>query len=206
VARRRVFEGILTQRQSAAYNDLPLEAFMNATVARATVLVALLGGPAHAAMTLTSTDIVPGTAINSAHFYPRCGGRNLSPQLSWSGAPPATRSFVLTMVDLDVRPAQWSHWIVVDLPADARSLATDTPTLPGKARALVSNFGDAAYAGPCPPGGTGLHHYQFAVWAMASATVSFAADAKATDVIDYLSHHALDRAALTAYVLAPGGV
>jgi phosphatidylethanolamine-binding protein (PEBP) family uncharacterized protein len=116
---------------------MPQEAFMNATIARVTALLAMLGGPAYAAMTLTSSDIVPGTAINSTHIYPRCGGRNLSPQLSWGGAPQATKSFVLTMVDLGVQPAQWSHWIVVDLPADAHSLATGGPRRAPQSRSLL---------------------------------------------------------------------
>ncbi len=76
-------------------------------------------------------------------------------------------------------------------------------SLPDHASALVSNFGDAGYAGPCPPKGTGVHHYEFTVWAMPTASVSLDPDEKATDVIAYLSQRALDRATLTAIVQAP---
>jgi phosphatidylethanolamine-binding protein (PEBP) family uncharacterized protein len=77
----------------------------------------LLTGTASAAMSLTSIDIKPGAAISIAHIYPRCGGENISPALSWSGAPSTTKSFVLTMIDIDVKPDKWSHWVVVGLPA-----------------------------------------------------------------------------------------
>ena len=167
------------------------------------LLCALSCGHAFAAMTLTSADIAQGKTIPSAHIYPRCGGRNISPALAWSGVPSAAKSLVLTMIDIDVKPANWSHWILVDLPATATSLAQGTKSMPGETKKVVSNFGDADYAGPCPPQGTGLHHYEFTLWALPTASVSFAPDEKATEVVAYLSQHALARASLTAVVQAP---
>src|SRR5580704_3292414 len=114
------------------------------------LLLALLTGTASAAMSLTSADIKAGVAIPIPHIYPRCGGENISPALSWSGAPSGTKSFVLTMIDVDVKPDEWSHWVVVGLPATETSLPRGVMSLPGGAKAIVSNFGDAAYAGPCP--------------------------------------------------------
>ncbi len=159
----------------------------------------VLCGPA-AAMSLSSSDIAPGAQIASAQIYPRCGGENISPELSWSGAPSGTKSLVLTMIDIDVKPAQWSHWIVVDLPPAATSLARGTAKLPGAARALASNFGDLFYDGPCPPNGSGVHHYQITIWAMPSATTSIAPDAMATGVSAMLGTRALDHASLTGWV------
>src|SRR5215467_7206985 len=101
-----------------------------------------------AAMTLSSSDLTPGAAMPVQHIYPRCGGRNISPALAWSGAPAATKSFVLTLIDLDPKPNGWSHWIVVGLPKGAVSLPRGVKSLPQGAHAVVSNFGDAAYAGP----------------------------------------------------------
>lgn len=178
---------------------------MNALSARLALLYTILGGPAFAAMSLSSSDVVAGDPINVRHIYPRCGGRNLSPQLSWTGAPGATRSFVLTMIDLDVKPSQWSHWIVVNLPPGVQSIAQGAGSLPGQAKAVVSNFGDAAYAGPCPPAGTGVHHYQFTIWALPTAELALSPDEKATDLTAKLTRLALERASLTALVQAPSG-
>jgi Raf kinase inhibitor-like YbhB/YbcL family protein len=152
------------------------------------------------AMRLTSSDIADGATIAAAQIYPRCGGENVSPALSWSGAPKATKSFALTMIDLDVPPVNWSHWIVVDLPPNTSALARGAKSLPPGAKAIASNFGDAAYDGPCPPAGSGVHHYQITIWALSQPAISFPDNAKATDIAATLQGLALDKASLTGTV------
>jgi Raf kinase inhibitor-like YbhB/YbcL family protein len=173
---------------------------MTRTIVYLSALSCVLAGSAMAAMTLTSRDIQPGATISAAQIYPRCGGENISPELSWSGAPLGTKSFVLTMIDVSVKPSQWSHWIVVGLPPDATSLARGTKALPAGAAAIASNFGDANYDGPCPPNGTGVHEYQLTIWALATPTLSLVADMKATDLNRALAKAALDHASLTGFV------
>lgn len=134
------------------------------------MVLAALAAPA-AAMTLASQDLKDGGPMPALHVYPRCGGRNVSPQLSWSGAPAGTKSFAVTMIDHDVPPADFTHWLVVGLPPTATSLAQGARP-PAPARALRNGFGEAAYGGPCPPAGTGVHHYELTVWAMPTASVS----------------------------------
>ncbi len=109
---------------------------MGKSAAGLVLLLALGSGAASAAMSLTSIDIKPGAAIPIAHIYSRCGGENISPALSWSGAPSNTKSFVLTMIDIDVKPDKWSHWIVVGLPATVTSLPRGATSLPGPAKAV----------------------------------------------------------------------
>ncbi|MDP9090262.1 MAG: YbhB/YbcL family Raf kinase inhibitor-like protein [Pseudomonadota bacterium] len=167
------------------------------------ILLSLMSGIASAAMSLTSVDIKPGVAIPIAHIYPRCGGQNISPDLTWSGAPSGTKSFVLTMIDVDVKPDGWSHWVLFGLPASVRSLPRGAKSLPSSGIAIVSNFGDAAYAGPCPPKGTGIHHYEFTIWALPTLEVALAADEKATTLTALLSKTSLDRASLVGLVNAP---
>lgn len=175
---------------------------MKNSIAEMSLFLALLASTGAAAMSLTSTDIKPGGAIPIAHIYPRCGGENISPALSWSGAPRGTKRFVLTMIDVDVKPDEWSHWIVVGLPATAQSLPRGAASLPLGAKAIVSNFGDAAYAGPCPPKGTGVHHYEFTIWALPTLEVSLADDEKATTLTALLSKKALGRASFVGLVSA----
>ena len=155
-----------------------------------------------AAMTLTSQDLKDGGAMPAVHIYPRCGGRNVSPQLTWRGAPAATKSFAVTMIDHDVRPNDWSHWIVVGLPPTTTALA-EGAQLPGGARALRTDFGDAAYGGPCPPAGSGVHHYVLTVWALPQPSISLDANASAKAVEAALQHVALDHASLTVTARTP---
>ncbi len=168
-------------------------------VVTAALLLTGLASPA-AAMQLSSSDITDGAPIPKAQIYPRCGGENISPQLTWSGAPKGTKSFVLTMIDMSVPPSNWSNWIVVDLAPGTSSLVRGAKRMPAGATVVISNFGDPFYDGPCPPKGTGVHQYQVTIWAMPKVKTSIAADAKATDVMQALQSAALDKASITGTV------
>jgi Raf kinase inhibitor-like YbhB/YbcL family protein len=163
-----------------------------------TVLPLLMLGAAQVhALTVTSPDLQDGGSVNKEQVYTRCGGGNVSPALSWSGVPAGTKSFAITAIDLSVKPNGWSHWIVVGLPANTTSLGKGA-TLPGGAKAVMTDFGDEAYAGPCPPSGSGVHRYQFTVWALKTATVEFAHNATAMDDMAALEKAALAKASVTA--------
>lgn len=168
----------------------------------AIVLGALLtAAPASAfTMRLASTDFADGSSIPTESIYPRCGGENSSPELHWSDAPAGTKSFVLTMIDEDVKPAKWSHWIVVDLPPTTARLGHRLTDLPSGAHAVVSNFGDPYYDGPCPPKGSGTHHYRFTIWAMREARTLIDSDAKPVEVEAQLRNNALDHASTMGWV------
>ena len=160
--------------------------------------IVAMAGPAHAAMKLTSPDVKDGRAIRSTYVHSQCGGKNISPEVSWSGAPAGVKSFALTVIDLDVKPDQFSHWIVVDLPPMTTSVPRGAAGLPLPAKVVANNFGETAYGGPCPPKGSGLHHYQFTIWALPSATTTVAADEKARAVSEALGKIAIDKASFTA--------
>jgi len=159
----------------------------------------LAAGPA-SAMSLTTSDFADGGAIPVVHFYPHCGGQNISPGLSWRGIPATAKSLILTMIDIDVRPSLWSHWIVVYLPPDSTGIPRGQRTLPGGARGVVSNFGDAFYDGPCPPEGSGLHHYKFTLWALPNDGIVVAPNTNAFDLQAALAQVAIDRATITGTV------
>src|SRR5690348_7316749 len=122
-----------------------------------------------AALELSSADVHDGQPIPVEHNYPRCGGKNISPALSWSGIPAKAKSLVLTMIDRSVKPTGWSHWVVVDLAPQPGALAHGATALPFGAHALQSDFGDTVYDGPCPPKGTGTHVDELTIWALPTA-------------------------------------
>ena len=150
------------------------------------------------AMTVGSADLKDGAPMPSAQIYPRCGGQNVSPALAWSDAPLGARSFVLTMIDLSVKPSDWSHWIIADIPPGVTHVAHGAGGLPPPARGVASNMGSDRYAGPCPPPGTGVHRYEITVWAMPTPTVALRPDGPATALAAQLAHVSLAHASLTA--------
>jgi Raf kinase inhibitor-like YbhB/YbcL family protein len=154
----------------------------------------LIAGPA-AAMELTSPDIREGAPIAKEQVYTRCGGENVSPALSWMGAPAGTKSFAITAIDHNVPPNDWSHWIVIDIPPGTTSLGKGA-SLPTGAQAMMTDFGDAAYGGPCPPPGSGAHHYEFTVWALRTSAVQLPAHANAKGIVAALQRDALAKASI----------
>jgi len=102
-----------------------------------------------------------------------CSGEDISPALTWSGAPANTKAFALVVDDPDAGSAAFTHWLLANIPASAQSLAEDTPrdaTLPDGSIQGQNDFGKLGYGGPCPPRGD-AHHYHFAVYAL-DATLS----------------------------------
>ena len=76
-------------------------------------------------MTLTSADIKEGATIANEQVFKGfgCTGNNVSPALSWSGAPGGTKSFAVSMYDPDAPTGSgWWHWVVFNIPASTTSL------------------------------------------------------------------------------------
>ena len=110
-----------------------------------------------AALVLASPAFRAGATIPRAYT---CDGRNVSPPLRWSAPPRGTRSFTLTVVDLDAHG--FVHWLVRGIPGRTRAL------LPGSRVGTpgVNTFGRRGYGGPCPPRGLGVHRYLFTLRAL----------------------------------------
>jgi hypothetical protein len=170
-----------------------MKPYVLATVAAAVMIVS---AQTAGAFELQSPDIRNGAPIALEQVYTRCGGQNVSPALMWRDAPAGTKSFAVTAIDRNVPPNDWSHWILIDIPAGVTSLAKGAAP-PAGAHAVMTDFGDQGYAGPCPPPGSGVHHYEFTVWALRPPSVQFPAHATAKDVAATLEKNALAKAAIT---------
>lgn len=158
--------------------------------------------PAVGQFTVTSSDLVEGAAMSLDHVHDSAGGANISPQLSWSGFPPATAGFVVTCFDPDAPTAcGFFHWIVVDLPAGltdlARGAGASDATLPGGFH-VRSDMGSAAYGGAAPPKGDHTHRYMFVVHAIDVPSLGLAADTPPAVVGFNLAFHTLARARIVA--------
>jgi Raf kinase inhibitor-like YbhB/YbcL family protein len=133
--------------------------------------------PAVAALTVSSTSFQHNDRLPEAHVFNGWGmtGGNVSPQLSWSGAPEGTRGYAVTCFDPDApTPCGFWHWLLVGVPADVTSLdaGAGTPeTTPGGAFHISNDFGDKKYDGAAPPAGDQSHRYLFAVHALDTDTL-----------------------------------
>ena len=78
-----------------------------------------------AGMKLTSAEITNGATIKNAQVFNSftCTGDNISPSLSWTGAPKETKSFVITVYDPDAPTGSgWWHWVVINIPPSTTSI------------------------------------------------------------------------------------
>ena len=86
----------------------------------------LAGLPEVPSFAVTSTTLTDGGGTPPAQMSGIFGvpdGEDISPQLSWSGAPEGTKSYAVTVYDPDA-PTQsgfW-HWAVADIPATVTEL------------------------------------------------------------------------------------
>ena len=98
-----------------------------------------------------------------------CEGQDASPPLAWDGVPAETESFALIVDDPDAPdPAAprrtWVHWVLLDLPANARSLPEAVRGLPAGTLEGINDWQRSGYGGPCPP--IGRHRYFFKLYAL----------------------------------------
>ncbi|SRR6266542_2364955 len=116
--------------------------------------------------TLSSPAFADGAAVPARHT---CDGDDISPRLTWSGAPDRTRSLALVMDDPDAPRGTFTHWVVYDLPSDLTELDEgSTQGTQGR-----NSFGRTGYGGPCPPPG-GPHRYRFTLYALDVPTLALA--------------------------------
>ncbi|MGD2059201.1 MAG: YbhB/YbcL family Raf kinase inhibitor-like protein, partial [Anaerolineales bacterium] len=96
-----------------------------------------------------------------------CDGADISPELQWEQAPPGTQTYVLIMDDPDAPAGTWVHWVLYNIPAEARAIdadVMDASDLPGGTQTGLNSWGEASYGGPCPP--SGEHRYFFVLYAL----------------------------------------
>jgi Raf kinase inhibitor-like YbhB/YbcL family protein len=139
---------------------------------------------------MISTAFEDGGAI-PARFT--CDGEDVSPDLSWRGAPDGTASFVLAVIDPDAR--DFVHWVAYDLTGSASGGLPEgisgSPDAPPQGR---NDLGTVGYTGPCPPSGT--HHYRFTLYALDRA-LELAGTPTLPDVQSAMDGHVLAQTTLT---------
>jgi Raf kinase inhibitor-like YbhB/YbcL family protein len=129
--------------------------------------------PSLPTFTLTSADLADGAALglDQVSAMGGAGGKDISPQLGWSGFPAETKSFAVTVFDPDAPTVSgfW-HWVTANIPATTTSLdagaGSTAGTMPAGTVTLRNDAGLAQYTGAFPPAGHGYHRYFIVVHAV----------------------------------------
>lgn len=151
--------------------------------------------PAVGSLTVSSDDVRDGEQLTKEFLFDDwgMGGGNQSPQLSWSGAPDGTRSYVVTCFDPDApTPSGFWHWCVVDLPVSVTSLERGAKIQP-PAFEVKNDAGTIGYGGAAPPEGDRPHRYYFVVHAVDVETLGVPPEASCAVVSFNLAFHTLAR-------------
>lgn len=123
---------------------------------------------------LKSKDIVQNKFMSKAQEFQGfgCSGSNLSPQLSWTGAPKEVAAFAILVHDPDAPTGSgWWHWQVVNISKDITSLKAGAgdmtkALLPAGSVVIQNDYGFKGFGGACPPEGHGIHRYNFTIYAL----------------------------------------
>lgn len=139
---------------------------------------------------VTSSAFADGEPIPAEYS---CQGRNEPPPLEWDGVPDGTKSLALVVDDPDAVGGRYVHWVITGIPPSATGIADGGAP---EGATVSANSGDkAAYLGPCPPAGTGVHHYRFRLFAL-DESVKADAGTPASDVEATIGATAIDEARL----------
>jgi Raf kinase inhibitor-like YbhB/YbcL family protein len=157
---------------------------------------------------LQSPEIPSRSTINLEQVFGGfgCTGKNISPSLTWSGAPTGTKSFALILHDPDAQTGVggFTHWIVYNIPATTTKLekgagVENSKTLPGGTIQTATSFGSASYGGPCPPTGEKPHRYVFTLYALGTDKLELPIGASQAFVGFNINGNAIAKTSFTAF-------
>jgi Raf kinase inhibitor-like YbhB/YbcL family protein len=121
--------------------------------------------------------------------------KGISPELHWGNIPEEAESLALICDDPDALNGTNIHWFIYNLPPEIRRLPEGVRRLPRGAKCAKNSRRKPGYYGPCPPEGTGTHHYFFKLYVL-DCTI----DAATTEeLIAAMRDHIIDQGVLVGH-------
>lgn len=119
-----------------------------------------------------------------------CDGKSISPDLTWANAPKNTKAFAITLSDPDAGNAISYHWIIYNIPGNAKEIPESKP-LPSGVVTAKNSWNKTSYFAPCPPKGT-AHTYVFTIYAL-DGLLKVAQDADVNAVMSAIKSHTIQK-------------
>jgi Raf kinase inhibitor-like YbhB/YbcL family protein len=157
--------------------------------------------PPRAGLTITAPDFEDGAVIPAK--FTRTEQKPVSPRLEWKNILPNAVSFTLILHDPDTSRNKTTedvlHWMVVNLPADAREIAEGVGTsevvkLPNGAMQMKNRTGEPGYV-PMAAGTGPYHHYLFELYEL-DTKLEVSPDATRAEVLKAMDGHVIERASM----------
>lgn len=120
-----------------------------------------------------------------------CDGDDINPPLAISDVPEGVKSLVLIIDDPDAPAGDWVHWTLWNIDPGTKDIAENS--IPAGGVEGMTDFGKPGWGGPCPP--TGVHHYQFKLYALDSE-LGLGTNAKKADIEKAMEGHILGQTQL----------
>ena len=109
------------------------------------------------------------TAFGNGDLIPAvytADGEDISPPIEWECSLDA-ESFALVCEDPDAPGGTWVHWVIYNIPGEARTLEEGIPAEEELDDGILqgrNSWGRFGYGGPAPP--SGKHRYFFTLYAL----------------------------------------
>ncbi|GAB7547930.1 YbhB/YbcL family Raf kinase inhibitor-like protein [Cupriavidus sp. CuC1] len=159
------------------------------------LLFVIVGAAQAAGMQVSSASFADGATIPTLHGNNTsdCGGKGVSPQVSWSNLPAGTKSVAVLLSDPDGNMGLGvSHWVAYNIAADRGQLKEGEGQADGHGATLGKNVrGEQIYRGPCPSVGDAPHHYTLTVIATDLAPTALPPGLSREELMQALKGHAL---------------
>ena len=142
-------------------------------------------------MKISSTGFKDSSTI--AEVY-TCKGKNINPELGWTGVPHGTQTLALIVDDPDAPAGLWTHWLVWNIDPALNAIAENY--VPLNAVEGITSAGSVGYHGPCPPNGE--HRYFFKLFAL-DTKLTLPVGANRADLEKVMEGHVLEQTYLMGF-------
>ncbi len=122
----------------------------------------------HHEMSISSSAFQNGKPIPARYT---CHGAGKRPPLRWSHVPKSANSLAIVVIDKDAIDAAdkpggkpYVHFVLTGLSPKATKLPSAAP--PAGTSVGKNSAGRRGWTPPCPPKGSGAHHYEFTIYAV----------------------------------------